>query len=142
MVCVLMVEGMSVVVIAILSLMSVMSPPPAIDAHGGYVIYFGCFRFMGELGILDCDDIYMCLVDKYFELLEFVFNSVYVDLKYNEISLIFNAGSVCLCGGYSHVLVLSMYVSGYLGTLCGCIGCGDCNARTVIYGAYDYGERV
>ena len=29
------------------------------------------------------DDICMCVVNKQFELLEFVFRSVYVDLKYN-----------------------------------------------------------
>ena len=41
----------------------------------------------------------MCVVNKQFELLEFVFNSVYVDLKYNDISLTCTAGSVwCLCG--------------------------------------------
>ena len=49
----------------------------------------------------------MCIVNKQFELLEFVFNSVYVDLKYNEISLIFTAGSVCLC---SHVVALGLSV--------------------------------
>ena len=32
-----------------------------------------------------------------FELLEFVFESVYVGLQYDEISLTFTAGSVCLC---------------------------------------------
>ena len=32
-----------------------------------------------------------------FQLIDFDFNSVYVDLNYNEISLIFTAGSVCLC---------------------------------------------
>ena len=36
----------------------------------------------------------MCFVNKQFELLEFVFDSVYVDLQYDEISLIFTAGSV------------------------------------------------
>ena len=25
--------------------------------HGGEVMYFGCVCFMGELGILNCDDI-------------------------------------------------------------------------------------
>ena len=43
----------------------------------------------------------MCVVDKQFELLEFVFDSVNVDLQYVEIYLIFTAGSVwCLysCG--------------------------------------------
>ena len=39
----------------------------------------------------------MCVVNKQFELLEFVFDSIYVDLQYDEISLIFTAGSVCLC---------------------------------------------
>ena len=55
------------------------------------------FCFRGELGFLDCDDIYMSVVNKHFELIVFVFNSVYVDLKYNEISLTCTAGSVCLC---------------------------------------------
>ena len=48
----------------------------------------------------------MCVVNKHFELFEFVFNSVYVDLKYNdEISLTFTAGSVC-----NHVVVLGLSV--------------------------------
>ena len=41
------------------------------------------------------------VVNKHFELLEFVFKSVYIDMKYNEISLTFTAGSMCLCGVYS-----------------------------------------
>ena len=45
----------------------------------------------------------MCVVDKQFELLEFVFDSVYVDLQYDEISLTFTAVSLCcVC---SHVVV-------------------------------------
>ena len=72
--CVLIVEGMHVVVNVMLSLMSVMSPPP------GEVMYFGCVCFRGELGFLNCDDICMCVVNKQFEPLEFVFDSVYVDL--------------------------------------------------------------
>ena len=39
----------------------------------------------------------MCVVNKQFELLEFVFDSVYVDLQYDEISLTFTAGSTSLC---------------------------------------------
>ena len=57
-------------------------------------MYFWNFCFRGELGLLNCDDICMCVVNMQFELLEFVFNSVYVDLKYYEISLTFTAGSV------------------------------------------------
>ena len=49
---------------------------------------------MGELGFLNCDDIRMCVVNKQFKLLEFAFNSVYVDLKYDYIYLTFTTGSV------------------------------------------------
>ena len=61
-------------------------------------MYFWCFGFRGELGFLNCDDVCMCVVNKQFELLEFVSESVYVDLQYDEISLTFTAGPVCLCG--------------------------------------------
>ena len=62
--------------------------------HGGEIMYFGCVCFRGELSFLNCDDICMCVVNKQFELLEFVFDSVYVDLQYDEIFLTFTAGSV------------------------------------------------
>ena len=38
----------------------------------------------------------MCVVNKQFELLEFVFDSVYVDLQYDEIYLTFTAVSVVM----------------------------------------------
>ena len=53
----------------------------------------------------------MCVVNKQFELLEFVFYSVYVDLQYYEISVSFTAGSVCLCGVCSHVFVFGLSVN-------------------------------
>ena len=91
--CVLIVEGMSVVVNVMLSLMSVMSPPPALcnlsvrtDVK---LCIFGVLALWGELGFLNCDDVCMCVVNKQFELLEFVSESVYVDLQYDEISLHF-----------------------------------------------------
>ena len=60
-------------------------------------MYFGCFGFRSELGFLKCDDISVCVVIKQFELLGFVFDSVYVDMHYDVISLTFTAGSVwCL----------------------------------------------
>ena len=52
----------------------------------------------------------MCVVNKQFELLEFVSESVYVDLQYVKISLTFTAGSVCLCGVSSPVVVLGLFV--------------------------------
>ena len=57
-------------------------------------MYFGCFRFRGELGFLNCDDTCMCVVNK--QLLEFDFDSVYADLQYDEISLTFTTGSARL----------------------------------------------
>ena len=67
-------------------------------------MFLGCVCIRGGLGCLKCDDICMCVANKQFELLEFVHNSVYVDLQYDEISLTFTAVSVC--GICSHVVVL------------------------------------
>ena len=64
-------------------------------------MYFWCFGFRGELGFLNCDDVCMCVVNKQFELLEFVSD---------DISLTFTAGPVCLCGVSSPVVVLGLFV--------------------------------
>ena len=53
----------------------------------------------------------MSAVNKQFELLEFVSEFVYVDLQYDEISLTLTAGSVCLCGVSSPLVVLGLFVS-------------------------------
>ena len=45
-------------------------------------MYFGCFCFQGELGFLNCDDICICMVNKQFDLLKFVLDSIYVDPQY------------------------------------------------------------
>ena len=45
-------------------------------------------------------------MNKQFELFEFVSESVYFDLQYDEISV----GSVCLCGVSSPVVVLGLFV--------------------------------
>ena len=57
-------------------------------SHFKSILLFGCRT--------NCDDVCMCVVNKQFELLEFISESVYVDLQYDEISLIFTAGSVCV----------------------------------------------
>ena len=49
-------------------------------------------------------------MNKQFEFLEFVSESVNVDLQYDEISLTSTAGSVCLCGVSSPVVVLGLFV--------------------------------
>ena len=81
-----------------------------IGVHCYEVLYFWCFGFSGELGFLNYYDVCMCVVNKQFELLEFVSESVYADLQYDEISLTFAAGPVCLCGVSSHVVVLGLFV--------------------------------
>ena len=65
---------------------------------------------LGELGFLNCDNICMYVVNKQCELLEFVFDSVYVNLQYDEISLTFTVGSVSLCCVCSHVVVFGLSV--------------------------------
>ena len=83
--------------------------------HGGKVMYFVMFCFRGDICFLNCDDICICVVNKHFGLLKFVFDSIHVDLQYDEISLTFTAGFACLCGVCSHVIVfgLSERVSWY-----------------------------
>ena len=76
-----------------------------IDTHGGDIMYFGCICFRGELGFMNCDDICMCVVNKQFELLEFVYDSVYVDLQYDEML------SLLLLGLCPHVVSLDMWSS-------------------------------
>ena len=39
-----------------------------IGTHGGEIMYFVCVCLRGELGFLNCDDIYMRVVNKPFEL--------------------------------------------------------------------------
>ena len=79
-------------------------------ANGGKVMYLGCFCFGGELSFLNCYDICMCVVKKQLELLEFGFDSMYVDLQYDDISLTFTAASVSMCCVCSHVVVFGMSV--------------------------------
>ena len=69
-----------------------------------------CVCFRGDLGFLNSDDICMSVVNKQFELLEFVFDSVYVDLQYDKIYLTFTAGSVSLCYVCSYVVVFGRSV--------------------------------
>ena len=81
-----------------------------IGTHGGEVMYFGCVCFRGELGFQKCDVIGMCAVNKQFELLEFVFDSVYVDLQCDEISLTSTSGYVSLWCVCSRVVLFGLSV--------------------------------
>ena len=49
-------------------------------------------------------------MNKQFELLEFVFDSVYADLQYDEISFTFTAVTVSLCCDCGHVVIFSLSV--------------------------------
>ena len=74
-------------------------------------MYFGCVCFRGELGFLNSYDICICVVNMQFQLLEFVFDSVYVDMLYDEIALTFTVVSVSLCCVCSHVVAFGLSVS-------------------------------
>ena len=52
----------------------------------------------------------MCVLNKQFELLDVVFDSVYVDLQYDEISFTLTAGSVSLYYVCGHVVVFGVSV--------------------------------
>ena len=79
-----------------------------IGAHVGKVRFFGSFCFRGELGFLNSDAICMCVVNKQFELLELVLDSIYADLQYDEIFL--SLLLLGLCGVCSYVVVLGLSV--------------------------------
>ena len=88
---------MSVVVNVMLSLMSVMSPPLALCNLSVRTVLKLCtlgVLALGGICFRNCDDICMCVVNKQFKLLEFVFDSVYADLQYDDISPNITAGSV------------------------------------------------
>ena len=71
-----------------------------IGAHCCEVMYVGCFGFMGEVGFLNCDDVCMCVVNKQFELLGFVFDSIFVDCSmmrfFSLLVLVWGPGEVWL----------------------------------------------
>ena len=93
--CVVCIDGRRLSLVGnVMSLMSVISSSPALCILSARTVVKLCI--LGELDFLNCDDVCMCVVNKQFELLEFVFYSVYVDLQYDEISLTFTAGSVVM----------------------------------------------
>ena len=112
MLCVLMVEAMSVVVNVMLSLMSMMSPPPALcHLSVRTVVMFCTFGvcFRGELAFLYCDDICMCVINRQFGLREF-FYSVYVDLQYMRFISFLLLGLCDVCSRTVCEIVLVSYV--------------------------------
>ena len=78
-----------------------------IAGHCCEVLYFGSVCFMSELSFLICNAICMCVVNKEFELIEFVFDSVYVDQQYNEIYLTYTDRCVSLSCVCSHMVDVS-----------------------------------
>ena len=81
-----------------------------IVAYSCEVMYFGCFGFRGELGFLNCYDIYMCVVIKQFEVLEFVFDPFMLTCSTIRFLSLVLLGYVCLCGVCSPVVVLGSYL--------------------------------
>ena len=54
-------------------------------AYGGVVGYFWSFSFLCEFCFLYCDDVRLCAVYEVFQFLDFVSDVVYVDLKYDDV---------------------------------------------------------
>ena len=112
-----------------------------IGTHSSEVMYFGCVCFRGELGFLNCDDICMSVVNKQFELIEFVlipFMLTYSRMRFLSLLLL----GLCPCVVY--VVMWSSLVCLWVcrGTICRCGGCYDCDACTVVCVACLYAERV
>ena len=95
-----------------LSLMSVMSIYPAlcnlIVAHCCEVMYIRCLDFRDELSFLNCDDVYMCVVNNQCLSSSSLFLSPFMLTcsMMRFLSLL----PVCLCGVCSPVVVVGLYV--------------------------------
>ena len=60
-------------------------------------MYVDCFCLSGEIGFMNCDGINMNVVNMQFELLEYVYDSVYVDMHLMRfLSLLLLGLCVCL----------------------------------------------
>ena len=81
-----------------------------VGVYSDEVMYLVIICFRGELDFLDCNDICMSVMNKQFEVLEFVFDTLHVDQQYDEISLTFTVGSVCLCSVCNLVVILGLSV--------------------------------
>ena len=107
--CVLMVEGMSVVVNVMLSLMSVMSPPPALGNLSLRTVVKLC-----TLGVLTLGESLVSWIVMISACVSWTFNLSSSSLFFSPFmltcSITFSAGSVCLCGIYSAVVVLGLSV--------------------------------
>ena len=65
-------------------------PPPSlfvlpVCAYGGVVGYVWCFSFLCEFCFLYCDDVRLGAVYELFYFFDFVSDVVYVDLKYDDV---------------------------------------------------------
>ena len=73
-------------------------PAQPTGTHDGEAMYLGCVCPRGELGLPNCDDICMCVVN---EQPVPAHDSVHVDLQHDETSPTPTAGSVSPCCGRS-----------------------------------------
>ena len=136
--CVLMVEGMFVVVNVMLSLMSVMSPPPALCNLSAHTVVRLCTLGVFALGVSLVSWIVMisaCVSwisslssSRFFIPLMLICSM----MRFISLLLL----GLCPCG------VSLVCLWGCCGTVCGCGGCYDCDACTVVWVACVYAERV
>ena len=116
-----MVEGMSAVLNVMLYLMSVMSPPHALCFLSVRTVVTLCTLGVFALGVslvsTNCDDICMCVVNKQFELREFVFDSVYLTCSMMRFISLLLLG-LCPCGVSVVMWMSFVCMLGCRGSLC------------------------
>ena len=96
-----------------------------IGAHCCEVMYFGCFGFRGDLGFLYCDDVCICVVNKQFELLEFVSEFMLTCSMMRFLSLLLLGLCVCevVVVPYGVRAVTVMHVLLFVLHVCVCVCC-------------------
>ena len=81
------------------------------------------FWLWGELGFLNCDDVCMCVVNMQFELLEFVFNSVYLTCCIMRFISVLLLGLCDVCSPCGRLYVDWLYKEIYLSFTTGFVWC-------------------
>ena len=70
--------------------------------------YFWCFKFLCEFCFLYCDDVRLVAVYEFFLFFEFVSDAVYVDLKYDDVFVLWLSVSGWVVFCLRWVVVLSV----------------------------------
>ena len=107
------------------SLTSVMSPPHRLcSLSARTVVHPWCFSFLCDFCFVYCDDVRLGAMYEVFEFLDLVSDTVYADLKYDDVfvPLPIAACEWCISSQVCIVAVLSVCISDEPSVCCGCGG--------------------